>query len=91
MRVLQGFDRILGRESAHKQRILGIGCQVDGSGFNPLNILGGATASVHFHNKFNVLHFLYPFGQESDQVGGLFCWGRVQARKRLATLQARRF
>ena len=62
MRVLQGFDRILGREPAHERCQLRIGCQVDGSGINPLNVFRSATAAVHFHNKFDGFHFGCPFG-----------------------------
>jgi hypothetical protein len=41
---------------------------VDGSGINSLNIFGGATASVNFHNKFDGFHFLCPFGQNVSKV-----------------------
>ncbi len=56
---LQRFDSIFGRKFAHDQRQLAIGCHVDGSRINSLNVFRGAgTASIHFHNKFDVLHIL---------------------------------
>jgi hypothetical protein len=41
---------------------------VDGGGINSLNKFGGAAASVHFYNKFDGLHFLYPFGQNVNKA-----------------------
>src|ERR1035437_8464159 len=57
--VLQGFDGVFGREPAHKLCQLTVGCHVDRCRINSLHVLGGAsTASVHFHNKLDVLHAL---------------------------------
>ena len=72
MRVLQGFDRVFCGEPAHEQRKLGIGCHVDRSGINSLNVLGGAATSVQFYNKFDVFHFLRPFGENGEQSGNSF-------------------
>jgi hypothetical protein len=66
MGVLQGFDSIFGRKFAHDQRQLAIGCHVDGSRINSLNVFRGAgTASIHFHNKFDVLHLISVMEQFS--------------------------
>ena len=67
MRVLQGLDGIFGRESAHEQCKLGIGCHVDGSGINSLNIFGGATASVQSYNKFDGFHLVCSFEQNVNR------------------------
>jgi hypothetical protein len=59
MGVLQEFDSVFGRKFAHDQRQLAIGCHVDWSWINSLDVFRGAgTATVHFHNKFDVLHTL---------------------------------
>jgi hypothetical protein len=63
---LQGFDRILGREPTHEQRKFGIVCHVNRSGLNSLNVLG-ATATVHFHNEFYLLHFFILLGKNLDK------------------------
>jgi hypothetical protein len=61
MRVLQGFDSVFGRESAHDKRQLTIGCHVDWCRVDPLHVLRSAgTAAVHSHNKFDVCHNLCP-------------------------------
>jgi hypothetical protein len=65
--VSERLDSVLGREPAHKQCKLGIGCHVDGSGINSLNIFGGATASVQSYNKFDGFHFVCPFGQNVNR------------------------
>ena len=49
MEVLQGFDRAFGRKFAHDHRQLAIGCHVDGSRINSLDLLRGTSATVHFH------------------------------------------
>jgi hypothetical protein len=56
---LQGFNGVFGRESAHHERQLAVGCHVHWCRIDALDILRGASAaSVHFHHKFNVFHIL---------------------------------
>jgi len=54
--VLQGFDGVFGRESAHHLGQLAVGCHVDWCRIDPLHVLGSATASVYFHEKLDVCH-----------------------------------
>jgi hypothetical protein len=68
MGVLQGFDSVFSCEFPHNQCQLTVGCHVDWSRINSLNVFGGASAApVHFHNKFNVFHVLSP-GNNSGNV-----------------------
>jgi hypothetical protein len=60
--ILDGFDSVFSREFPHKQCQLRVGCGLDRSPINPLNVFRGtSTATVHFHNKLGVLHG-FPFG-----------------------------
>jgi hypothetical protein len=55
--ILQRFDRIFGGKSPHNQGKLTIARHLNGCQINTLHVFRGAsTASIHFHNKFNVLH-----------------------------------
>jgi hypothetical protein len=55
--VLERFNSIFCREPPHNQGQLAIGCHLDGCQINPLHVFGGAsTSSIHFHNKFCILH-----------------------------------
>jgi hypothetical protein len=67
---LEGLDSIFGREFAHNQCQLMVGCHADGSRINSLNVFRGARApSIHFHNKFDVFHILMSLAEKF--------WGKV--------------
>jgi hypothetical protein len=67
--ILEGFDGIFGRESAHNQCQLTVGCHMDGSRINSLNIFRGpSTTSIHFHKKCDVFHNLMSLAE---------LWGNV--------------
>src|SRR6266536_5761542 len=56
-RSLDRLDSVFGCEPSHKQCQLTVGCRLEGSPINPLHVFRGVrTATVHFHNKFGVLH-----------------------------------
>jgi hypothetical protein len=68
MGVLQGFDSVFGRKFAHDQRQLAIGCHVDGSRINALNVLRSASTTVHLHEIFDVFHGSLPFRQNVNNA-----------------------
>jgi|SRR5580704_771355 hypothetical protein len=55
--ILDGLYGVFRRESSHNQCQLAVGCGLDGSPVNALNIFGSAcAATVHFHKKLRVFH-----------------------------------
>jgi hypothetical protein len=69
MGILQGFDSVFGRKFSHNQCQLTVGCHMDGSWINALNVFRGAgTASVHFHNEFDVLHTLISLVEKFSET-----------------------
>jgi hypothetical protein len=60
-RSFDRFDGILGGESPHDKRQLTVGCHLNRGTINPLHLFGGlTTATIHFHNKFEIFHSLSP-------------------------------
>jgi hypothetical protein len=54
--VLDGFGGVFGREFSHQQSLLTVGRHLDRSPVNTLHVFGNSATTVHFHNKFGVLH-----------------------------------
>src|SRR5712671_4663965 len=55
--VLDGLNRIFGRESSHRQRQLAIGGCLDGSPVNALHVFrSSCTAAIHSHKELRVGH-----------------------------------
>jgi hypothetical protein len=69
---LNGLDRVFGRESAHNQSQGTVGCHLNGSPINPLDVFSGASAgTVHSYNEFDIFHDFSSLEMTNQWEAGL--------------------
>jgi hypothetical protein len=54
--ILHGLDRVFRGKSPHYQGQLAVGSRLDGKPINAEHVLRGMSATVHFHDKFDIFH-----------------------------------
>ena len=89
--VLQGFDGVFGRESAHNLCQVTVGGHVDWCRINSLHVLGGSRASsAYFHNKFDNFHVCLLSGKlPRESCAAIYFHNHIHRFETLATPHSR--